>query len=72
MLVLSRKCGEEIVIDGNIRVQVIQSSGGRVRLGITAPGDVSIKRSEILLQDAEQERMSVSGHHPERASLEFV
>lgn len=72
MLVLSRKCGEEIVIDGNIRVQVIQSSGGRVRLGITAPGDVSIKRSEILIQDTEQEKMSVSGRLSGRASLEFV
>lgn len=47
MLVLTRKCGEEIVIDGGIRIQVLESKGGRVRLGISAPRDVQIARSEV-------------------------
>lgn len=49
MLVLTRKCGEEIVIDGGIRIQVLESKGGRVRLGIFAPRDVSVVRSELCL-----------------------
>jgi carbon storage regulator len=47
MLVLSRKTDETIVIDGRIEVTVVQIEGGRVRLGITAPREVSIRRSEL-------------------------
>ena len=47
MLVLSRKPSESVVIDGDIRVTVVKISGNRVRLGIEAPPDVAIKRSEL-------------------------
>ncbi len=47
MLVLSRKAGEKIVIDGNITVTVLSQAGGRVRLGINAPQEVAIARDEI-------------------------
>jgi len=47
MLVLSRKEGESITIDGCIHVTVIRLAGGRVRLGIEAPQEVSILRSEL-------------------------
>lgn len=48
MLVLSRKRDESIVIDENIVVTVIEVRGDKVRLGIQAPRDVPIHRSEIL------------------------
>ena len=47
MLVLSRKEGEQIVIGGGIVITVIESHGNQVRLGFTAPNDVSILRKEI-------------------------
>ncbi len=47
MLVLSRKLGEEILIDGHIRVRVVQCGNGRVRLGVIAPREVEVLRSEI-------------------------
>jgi carbon storage regulator len=47
MLVLSRRQSETIVIADNIRVQVLEISGGRVRLAIEAPEHVSIDREEI-------------------------
>ena len=47
MLVLSRRQSESIVIGDNIRVQVLEISGGRVRLAIEAPGHVSVDREEI-------------------------
>jgi carbon storage regulator len=47
MLVLSRRLGEEIVIDGNIRVTVVEMKGGQVRLGIVAPRSVSVLRREL-------------------------
>lgn len=50
MLVLSRKVGETIVIDERITVTVISISGNRVRLGIDAPSDVGIRRSEVEVE----------------------
>lgn len=47
MLVLSRRTNERIVIGENVIVTVVGIQGGRVKLGITAPHDVSIRRSEL-------------------------
>lgn len=47
MLVLSRKKDEKIVLSGGIEVSIVQIRGDRVRLGITAPKDVVIHRSEV-------------------------
>lgn len=43
MLLLTRKPGDAIVIDGRIVVKVIDIQGGRVQLGIEAPKDVKIE-----------------------------
>ena len=48
MLCLSRNRGETIVIGDNIEVMVIDIVGNKVRLGITAPSDVSIHRREVF------------------------
>ncbi len=48
MLVLSRKVGERIIIADSIVLTVLESYGNRVRLGITAPASVDIKREELL------------------------
>ena len=48
MLVLSRKKGNSVVIDGQIRITVLEVRGNTVRLGIEAPKDVPIYRSELL------------------------
>jgi len=47
MLVLSRKPGEQIRIDGNITVTVLGVEGKRIRLGIDAPKEVPILRTEL-------------------------
>ena len=47
MLVLSRKVGEKLVIDGNITVVVVRIQGNRITLGIEAPSDVKILRGEL-------------------------
>lgn len=47
MLVLSRKKGESIVINGSVTVTVIEIRGDRVRLGIVAPKDASVHRQEV-------------------------
>lgn len=47
MLVLSRKKNERIVIGENIVITVVEIRGDRVRLGIEAPQEVPIHRSEV-------------------------
>ena len=47
MLVLTRSIGEEIVIDGKIRVMVVEVKGDKVRLGTSAPPSVTVDRSEV-------------------------
>jgi len=47
MLILSRKPGDAILIDGGIRVVVLASDNGGVRLGIEAPASIGIVREEI-------------------------
>uniref|UniRef100_A0A7C4LS62 Translational regulator CsrA n=1 Tax=Schlesneria paludicola TaxID=360056 RepID=A0A7C4LS62_9PLAN len=48
MLVLTRKQGERIHIDGCIEVTVLSVEGHRVRIGIEAPHDVPIRRGELV------------------------
>jgi carbon storage regulator len=47
MLVLTRKPGQSIMIGEGVEVQVLSVAGEKVRLGITAPRDVSIFRNEV-------------------------
>jgi carbon storage regulator len=48
MLILRRKVGETIVLDGVISVSVLAVEGERVKIGIIAPADVTIVREELL------------------------
>ena len=57
MLVLSRKKNESIVIDGSIVVTIVEIKGDKVRLGIDAPKEVPVHRSEVFKAiNAEQSR----------------
>ncbi|MEM6470626.1 MAG: carbon storage regulator [Planctomycetota bacterium] len=48
MLVLSRKVGDSVVISDVVVVKVSQINGGRVKIAIDAPPDVTIRRGEIF------------------------
>lgn len=49
MLILARRAGEKIVIDGEIVVTVLEvGRGGQVRLGIDAPRKHRILRHELV------------------------
>ncbi len=47
MLVLSRFKNERIIIGENIVLVVVDVRGDRVRLGIEAPKEISIRREEL-------------------------
>ena len=53
MLVLSRKIGESIIIDGGITVTVFAVNGNKVRIGISAPPDVTVDREEVHVRRQE-------------------
>ena len=63
MLVLTRKPGQSIMIGDGVEVQVLSVAGEKVRLGITAPRDVSIFRNEVY--DRIESETSAGGHDPE-------
>ena len=48
MLVLTRRHGESVRIGPDVRVTVVASTGGQVRIAIDAPEDVGIFREEIF------------------------
>jgi carbon storage regulator len=48
MLVLSRKVGERIQIGDGIEVTIVAIAGNRIQLGIVAPQDMRVLRSELL------------------------
>ena len=47
MLILSRRIHEDIIINDDITIRVISIQGDKVRLGITAPREQSVHRSEV-------------------------
>ena len=60
MLVLSRRGGEAIVIDGGIRVVVLSVDKRGVRLGIEAPESIQIQREELTIRLAGENRLARS------------
>jgi carbon storage regulator len=61
MLVLTRKPGQSIMIGDGVEIQVLSVAGEKVRLGVTAPREVSIFRNEVY------ERISDERADDERA-----
>ena len=59
MLVLSRKAGEKLVIDGNITLQIVKIQGNRITLGIEAPADVKILRGELTQPKAKPQTIEL-------------
>jgi carbon storage regulator len=47
MLILTRRVGETVVIGDDVQVTVLGVKGNQVRLGVTAPRDVTVHRLEI-------------------------
>ena len=62
MLVLSRKESEKIMLGDSIVLTIVRVSGDRVRLGIEAPSDMLILRTELepANQQSQSEKISKS------------
>lgn len=60
MLILGRREGDSILIDGGIRIVIVSCDRGGVRIGIEAPSDVKILRGEIAQQVAQENQRAAS------------
>jgi carbon storage regulator len=61
MLILSRKLGESIVIDGRITVKIVRLEGEIVKLGIDAPLDIPVHRQEVYEEIQRSNREALAG-----------
>jgi carbon storage regulator len=55
MLILTRKVDQGIVISGNILVRVLGVERDRVKIGISAPGEVTVLRQELWHEGEENQ-----------------
>lgn len=60
MLVLTRKSGESIFIDGKTKVSVVEIKGGTVKIGIEAPDNVLIYRGEVFEKILEENKKAAA------------
>jgi carbon storage regulator CsrA len=69
MLVLTRKVDQGIVIAGNIIVRVLGVERDRVKIGVSAPMDITVLRQELLdraeAANGSESRTPVGGREPE-------
>lgn len=71
MLALTRKKGESLVINNNIEVTILEIRGDQIKLGISAPRDVSIYRKEVYLQIQEENKAALETNNC-RSTEKFI
>ncbi|MFQ5330219.1 MAG: carbon storage regulator CsrA [Thermodesulfobacteriota bacterium] len=54
MLVLTRKSSEGIRIGDTVKIVIVEIKENQIKVGIEAPGDVTIHREEIYLKIQEE------------------
>ena len=61
MLVLSRQKDESIIIGDDVEITIVDVRGDKVRLGITAPKEISVHRREVYdaIQREKMEKHSI-------------
>ncbi|MCP4268986.1 MAG: carbon storage regulator CsrA [Candidatus Brocadiaceae bacterium] len=60
MLILTRKLGESIIIEDNIKITVVDINKQQIKLGIDAPKHITINREEIAKKVKEENQLSSS------------
>jgi len=58
MLILTRRLGESIIIENNIKITVVDINKRQIKLGIDAPKNITINREEIAMKIKEENQLS--------------
>lgn len=69
MLILSRKSGESIVIDGRIHIKIVRVEGEVVKVGIEAPSDVPVHRLEVYEEIQRSNKQALTTQKPSLPKL---
>jgi carbon storage regulator len=64
VLVLTRKPKERIMIGDDVEIILLSSAGGKVRLGIQAPTEIPVYRTEIYTEIREERRAETATRSP--------
>ena len=72
MLILARKEGEAIIVADDIRIQILETRAGQVKLGIEAPGHITIHREEIYQRIVEENKKAAMETPLDITSLDNV
>jgi len=64
MLVVTRKAGESLMIGDNIEVKVLSVAGEQIRIGVRAPKEITIHRSEVYQAIVCQNQLATHSHIP--------
>ena len=69
MLYLTRKVGESVIINDDIRVTVVDIRGKSIKLGFTFPAEASVLREEIHQRIQEENRAAAASSDALAAAL---
>ena len=58
MLILTRRLGESIIIEDNIKVTVVDINNHQIKLGIDAPKHITINREEVAKKVKDENQLS--------------
>lgn len=70
MLILTRKAGETVAIGDDIQISIVEVKGNQVKLGIQAPKNVQVHRTEVYQKIQEENRLAAQVSTDALGSLE--
>ncbi len=62
MLILTRKLGESITVDDDIKITLLDIKGKQVKIGIDAPKEITVHREEVY-QMIKEQNIQASGNN---------
>ena len=72
MLLITRRTGEAIVINGTIEVKVLEVTGGRVKLGFEYPAGSSVFRQELFAKIQAENQAAALSSPPETGTPDAI
>ncbi len=69
MLVLARKVNESIMVGDDVEIVVVDIKGDQIKLGIRAPRNVAVHRTEVYREIQEQNKRAAESAPPSLEGL---